>query len=72
MRLRATLIALVFVLAAALAGVTASSCGDDDESCNGRILSTCVDCTCPSGQTTTCTAYPKGDSNSNQRCCECN
>lgn len=75
MKLRPMLIALLFVLAAAL-GAAGSSCGgDDSDSCDGRVLTApldCSDCSCPSGQQTTCTAFPKGDESSNQRCCSCN
>lgn len=71
-KLRAILIAAPFVIATAIAGISMNSCGDDDDSCDGRILTTCVDCTCPTGEQTTCTAFPRGDETSNQRCCECN
>ena len=77
MRIRATVTALPLVpallLVTAVAIAAAGSCGGgDDDTCNGRILTTCSECTCAGGQTATCTAWPKGDTNSNERCCECN
>jgi hypothetical protein len=68
MRLR--LFAACFAIAVAGA-FAATSCGDDSDDCAGTILNSCSDCECPTGKQTTCTAYPKGDTNSRERCCVC-
>lgn len=68
-RIHVLLLAITILTPAVLSG--ASCGGDDDNACDGRILSTCTACTCEPGEQTTCTAYPRGDQNSNQRCCVC-
>lgn len=59
------------ILVPALLGAPSCGGGDDDDSCDGAITSNCAACTCEAGKKTTCTAYPKGDETSNQRCCVC-